>query len=1352
MNALSTASRVKMLGVALAYALLSWVVQVFLSAPTTASIFFLASGLGLAALLLGGNRYFWSVLLGAILGNLFTGTAVWVSVMQAIGAASSALLGAWLLRRLAVFDDHLGSLADFLRLAVLGGLLSSSVSAVVGAASLTLHGLVSSSNFWGCATDWWMGDVLGVVVLTPCILLWRPSPEKPLKLPSAMYLAEAGVVLFWSIFIASVIFLDWGDQWMAEYPGILSSAVFKAYWMFFYITWIAVRLGVRATSLMLLLIACIATTGTYHQVGFFSRDGPQGLTSFWFYSLCLSVVGMALASYIEAYKKLTVSQANRQAATSLELHNIMAALNRHALVSITDSAGRITLANDKFCEATGYSLDELRQGDRRILRTNLHNKDFYRTLYNTIQGGDVWHGEVSRRAKDGRIFWLEKTVAPIRSEATGSTQYVSICADITERKKTEQELLQYRNHLESLVQQKTEHLEQTLHALHLSEEKHRVLLDESSDPIFSFTPDIRYSYANAAFAAPLGKMPADVVGRSPLDVFPKDEADKRIAGVTSIFEQKQERTFEVRVPSINGERFYLTTVKPIFNRQGEVTVVLGISKEITQRKLAEENLIKTLSLLSATLEATAEGIIVMDMSERFERWNQRFVELWKMDEDILYKQDLGQFRSYMASLMADPDAYLHGISEILKNPDRSSQDLLKLADGRVFRRITHPQTFGDVVVGRVASFSDITETEQQKEALRQSQTRFTLAVEGADEGIWDLDLVTGELYHSPRMAEMLGYTIEELPSVRAVWDALAPPEDYLVYRRKMVAHFKDPAQPFETIIRLRHKDGSWRSILSRGRATRNDSGYAVRFTGTHTDITERIRIEEAAEAANRAKSEFLATMSHEIRTPMNGVVGMLDVLLQSKLQPHQQRMLDIIRDSSVSLLNILNDILDYSKIEANKLAVEQIATPLHPVADSVLQLMLPTANAKNVSLDLHIAPELPAWIVSDPTRLRQVLFNLVSNAVKFTPSNAERPGKVLLKIGPCTRADDSPGLQLSIIDNGIGMSEEVIAKVFAPFTQADSSTARQYGGTGLGLSICQRLVSLMGGTIRVSSTLGQGSEFMIELPLQASTGEMTPGVDPEGRVRARPPAHMATPASDNGQLILLAEDNETNRDVMLEQLGLLGYAAEIAHDGKTALTMWQSKPYAMLLTDCHMPLMDGFELARTIRIQELPGMRMPIIAVTANALQGEYQHCIDSGMDAYLSKPLRLSELAAMLVKWLPQPLWNPATLGHLVGNNPGVQRRLLQRFLSSAQLQVQTLQQAAQKADHGSITTTAHTLKSAARSVGALALGELCQHLETAGNGAVNPDYMALISELTATFTQVHARIQAHLTASPEP
>ena len=244
------------------------------------------------------------------------------------------------------------------------------------------------------------------------------------------------------------------------------------------------------------------------------------------------------------------------------------------------------------------------------------------------------------------------------------------------------------------------------------------------------------------------------------------------------------------------------------------------------------------------------------------------------------------------------------------------------------------------------------EIELQKEQLRESEIRFTLAVEGADVGIWDLNLVTQALYHSPRMAHMLGYTAEELPTVREVWDALAHPDDVAPYRNKLMAHIKNASVPFETIIRLRHKSGAWRWILSRGRATHGASGRAIRISGTHTDITERKLIEEAAQAADHAKSEFLANMSHEIRTPMNGVIGMVDILQQTPLLSEQRRMLDTVANSSQTLLHILNDILDYSKIEAGKLAVERIVTPLREVADSVLQLMRGPASAKGI--DLHL--------------------------------------------------------------------------------------------------------------------------------------------------------------------------------------------------------------------------------------------------------------------------------------------------------------------------------------------------------------------------------------------------------------
>jgi signal transduction histidine kinase len=263
-----------------------------------------------------------------------------------------------------------------------------------------------------------------------------------------------------------------------------------------------------------------------------------------------------------------------------------------------------------------------------------------------------------------------------------------------------------------------------------------------------------------------------------------------------------------------------------------------------------------------------------------------------------------------------------------------------------------------------------------------------------------------------------------------------------------------------------------------------EDGAPREYIAVRTDITERMKAEAAAHSANHAKSEFLANMSHEIRTPMNGVIGMVDILQETELAVPQRRMLDTIHNSSLTLLSILNDILDYSKIEAGKLDVEVIPSHLREIVEGVAQLMLTISSAKAIELSVFVSPELPHWILVDPTRLRQILFNLLGNAVKFTASKAELAGRVMLSAAPCSLSDGRPGVSFSISDNGIGMSPAAQAKLFQPFTQADESTARKFGGTGLGLSISKRLAELLGGGISVRSTLGEGSEFTVDLPLQ----------------------------------------------------------------------------------------------------------------------------------------------------------------------------------------------------------------------------------------------------------------------------
>jgi len=687
-----------------------------------------------------------------------------------------------------------------------------------------------------------------------------------------------------------------------------------------------------------------------------------------------------------------------------------------------------------------------------------------------------------------------------------------------------------------------------------------------------------------------------------------------------------------------------------------------------------------------------------------------------------------------------------------------------------------------------------------------------------------------------------------------------------------------------------------------------------------------------AEAANQAKSSFLAAMSHEIRTPMNGVIGMIDVLHQSSLHGFQVEMVDLIRESAYSLLGIINDILDFSKIEAGKLEIEHAPTRVASVVENVCGMLDSMAEKKGVELTLFTDPAIPAEVLGDAMRLRQVLVNLANNAIKFSGKQS-RAGKVSVRAVLVESTAEQILLEFRITDNGIGMDEETVAGLFTPFTQADISTTRRFGGTGLGLSIAHQLVKMMGGKITVQSELGKGSVFTVRLPFEllpnvgrvstryaksvglkpdlqnlelvaglsclvvggtesldgdlsaylthagavveraldlVAAGELAdtlpPGtwiwvidaaaklptldelrtvartrqeqairfvvigrgqrrklrVDDAGLVlvdgnvltrgtllkavaiaagriqveQAAPQpgkneAEFSPPSRDDalrqGRLILVAEDNEINQKVILRQLALLGFAADIADNGRIALERWRGGDYGILLSDLHMPEMDGYELTAAIRAAEQGSRHIPIVALTANALKGEADHCRAAGMDDYLSKPVQLADLKAMLEKWLPvgaesAPVEiNPDPLGRsqivgaspareesnnrtqgvllqqpapvslpvdvnvlkkLVGDDEEIIRDFLHDFrISAAKIAVE-LRAACAAGQAAAAGALAHKLKSSARSVGALALGELCAEMEQAGKGGD----MATLTALLPEFEQELASVEGFL------
>jgi PAS domain S-box-containing protein len=666
------------------------------------------------------------------------------------------------------------------------------------------------------------------------------------------------------------------------------------------------------------------------------------------------------------------------------------------------------------------------------------------------------------------------------------------------------------------------------------------------------------------------------------------------------------------------------------------------------------------------------------------------------------------------------------------------------------------------------------------------------------------------------------------------------------------------------------------------------------FLGTLRDIRERkafiaelTQARAEAEQASQAKSAFLATMSHEIRTPMNGVIGLVDVLMHSKLSEHQAELVGTVRQSASALLGIIDDILDFSKIEAGRLDFERTPVDLTNLVEGLSASLVPVAARKDVDISLFISPNLPECVLSDEVRLRQVLYNLLGNAIKFSGGRPNQRGRVALRVGP---AGQSPlRIAFAISDNGIGMAPETLGQLFTPFTQADVATTRRFGGTGLGLAICKRLVELMDGEITVASKPGEGSTFMVSLPfdvpatqavrqlpdlsgvdcvllegeeintddvrvylehagarfhlaeakaaLQIAAGKRTPVVIIHEAARERPDpalrelfasapdvrhlvitrgrrrrprvegpetvtldgsilrrhalvravavaAGRASPeqfqprsaeelmeaaapisiaeARATGRLILVAEDDDINQKVILQQLRLLGYAAEVAANGVEALQLWKQGGYALLLTDLHMPELDGYALAQAVRRQEAGQARMPILALTANALRGEANRARAVGMDGYLTKPIQLTVLKAALEQWMPSagtgttpapeleaagngqtaPILDVEVLRGMVGDDPEVVEEFLRDYLVSVQRLSGELRAARDSGNTREVGAIAHKLKSSSRSVGALQLGDRCAELENASKAGDKSAITQHAEQFEAVLAEVEAKI----------
>ena len=526
-------------------------------------------------------------------------------------------------------------------------------------------------------------------------------------------------------------------------------------------------------------------------------------------------------------------------------------------------------------------------------------------------------------------------------------------------------------------------------------------------------------------------------------------------------------------------------------------------------------------------------------------------------------------------------------------------------------------------LGAVVVMHDITAYKQARQALEQDRRQLQQVIDTAPVAMALFDTEMCYLAHSAKWVtdnDLAGRSLIGVSHYDVVPDV---PDQWRAIHRRVLAgeSVTHPEDVFE------RADGSrvfLRWAMTPWYSAPGHVGGAVMVTDR---IDELVAAREAALAASRLKSEFLAMMSHEIRTPMNGVIGMTELLLDSDLRPEQYEYAATVRDSANSLLTILNDILDFSKIDAGKLLLDVIEFDPRAVAQSVAALVAPRAQAKGLSMRVTIAPVVPATLRGDPGRLRQVLLNLLSNAIKFTPS-----GEVALRLDVVAQETGTVLIKGTVSDTGIGLSKVARERLFQPFTQADGATTRNYGGTGLGLVISKRLAELMGGEMGLESVEGQGSTFWFTARCDRAAPE------PYQEAQSVSLGDHPPVADHSGQLILIAEDNPVNQRLTVLQLRSLGYRADVVANGHEAVAAVTARSYALVLMDCQMPGMDGFQATEAIRVAEGTGRRIPIVALTASVMQEDRNAARDADMDDYLAKPVRINELRAVLDRWLISP------------------------------------------------------------------------------------------------------------------